>query len=703
MRRILVWLSLLVLTARVDAQQPVRYVHDGLGRLLAVIDPSADTAVYGYDAVGNLLSIRRYASSTTSIITFSPSAGPVGTTVTISGTGFSPTSGQNTVTVGGRPATVASSAPTEIVVTVPAGATSGPIGVTTLSGSATSATSFTVSDGGVPTITSITPRIGVEGTRVTVSGTNFASDPARNATAFNTRWARVDTATATSLSTSVPVATGSGHITVGTDRGTATSADDFFVPPAPYVATDVAATGRLGPPPASLMLAIDTPGKIGLVVFDGAAGDRVTLNARQATMTSATVAVYGLDQMLLGSTSVTPSGGALNLTLPTTGTYTVLVDPAAQSTGSITLDTGTPDLAPTALTAPASVSTQQVVAVSWTVKNLGTGAAPRFTDTLYLSPSSVCCVGAISLGGWLAPTLPLGSGVSYSQTKSVTIPNVAAGSYYLHVWTDSWAGSGEVYESSETNNTRAVPVVVGVPDLTPTSLAAPTSVSTQQAVSVSWTVKNQGTGAAQRFTDYLYLSPSSVCCTGAANLGSWLAPTLPLAGGASYTQTKTVTIPSVAAGNYYFHVWTDFWGGAGEVYEASDTNNVRTVPVTVGVPDLTPTTLTAPTSLVRQQSVAVTWMVKNQGTGAAQRFTDYLYLSPSSVCCAGATSLGGWLAPTLPLPGGASYTQTTNVTIPNVAPGSYYLHVWTDFWGGVGEVYESNETNNTRALAVTIQ
>jgi subtilase family serine protease len=208
---------------------------------------------------------------------------------------------------------------------------------------------------------------------------------------------------------------------------------------------------------------------------------------------------------------------------------------------------------------------------------------------------------------------------------------------------------------------------------------------------------------AQRFTDYLYLSPSSVCCAGATTLGGWLAPTLPLASGASYTQTRSVTIPNVAAGAYYFHVWTDLWAGVGEVYEVSDGNNVRTVPVTVGVPDLTPTALTAPTSVSRQQLVNVTWTVRNQGTGAAQRFTDYLYLSPSSVCCTGATNLGGWLAPTLPLAGGASYTQTKSVTIPNVTPGSYYLHVWTDFWGGAGEVYESNDMNNTRSLAVTVQ
>lgn len=37
----------------------VNYVYDALGRLVAVIDPSGDTATYQYDAVGNLLGITR--------------------------------------------------------------------------------------------------------------------------------------------------------------------------------------------------------------------------------------------------------------------------------------------------------------------------------------------------------------------------------------------------------------------------------------------------------------------------------------------------------------------------------------------------------------------------------------------------------------------------------------------------------------------
>ena len=86
----------------------VSYVYDSLGRLLAAVDSSGDTVAYAYDSTGNLLSISRYASSTLSIIDVAPNQGPVGTAVTISGTGFGTTPSQNTVTFNGTAASVTS-------------------------------------------------------------------------------------------------------------------------------------------------------------------------------------------------------------------------------------------------------------------------------------------------------------------------------------------------------------------------------------------------------------------------------------------------------------------------------------------------------------------------------------------------------------------------------------------------------------------
>jgi YD repeat-containing protein len=319
------------------AQQPIQYLYDSGGRLVGVVDPAADTVVYSYDAVGNLLSIARFASTTVSVIAFSPASAAVGATVTISGTGFSTTPGQNTVTFNGTAATVTSSTATELVTTVPSGATTGPIAVTTPSGSASSATSFVVSTSGPPTITGFTPTVGVAGNSITVSGTNYETTPSNNKTAFNVTRpivGRVTSATSTSLSVTVPPTATSGRMSVATAAGKATSTDDFFVPPSPYTAADVVFTGRIAIGGSSVTVPIGSPGKIGLVVFDGTAGQRLNVGVSAITMPHV-VGIYNPD-----GSSNSGINGATELhmnPLPVTGTYLILVDPNGSSTGSVTL------------------------------------------------------------------------------------------------------------------------------------------------------------------------------------------------------------------------------------------------------------------------------------------------------------------------------------------------------------------------------
>jgi len=150
----------------------ISYVYDNLGRVLAVIDPATDTAVYSYDAVGNLTGITRQTSATKSILQFTPSSGPVGTPVTIYGTGFSATPTSNTVKFNGTTATVTTASTTVLTTTVPAGATTGTISVTVAGITATSAASFTVGTGFAPTLSSFSPAVAGYGETVTLTGTN---------------------------------------------------------------------------------------------------------------------------------------------------------------------------------------------------------------------------------------------------------------------------------------------------------------------------------------------------------------------------------------------------------------------------------------------------------------------------------------------------------------------------------------------------
>lgn len=79
------------------------------------------------------------------ITSFTPTSGPVGTSVTITGTNLT---GATAVRFGGVAATTFTVNPagTQITATVPTGAVTGPISVTTPSGTATSSTNFTVTN-----------------------------------------------------------------------------------------------------------------------------------------------------------------------------------------------------------------------------------------------------------------------------------------------------------------------------------------------------------------------------------------------------------------------------------------------------------------------------------------------------------------------------------------------------------------------------
>src|SRR5438046_255433 len=99
--------------------------------------------------------------SAPTITSFTPTSGPVGTLVTISGTNFT---GATTVTFNGVSASFTVTSATTIQATVPTGATTGPLRVTTPGGTATSTNNFTVT----VTLTVTTAGIG--------SGTVTSSD-----------------------------------------------------------------------------------------------------------------------------------------------------------------------------------------------------------------------------------------------------------------------------------------------------------------------------------------------------------------------------------------------------------------------------------------------------------------------------------------------------------------------------------------------
>lgn len=322
-----------------QAQSGTVYIYDELGRLIGVVDPTTETAVYAYDANGNILSISRHNSSQVSIIGFTPNNGSASTNVRIYGTGFSATATKNTVKFNGVQATITSASVTQIVTSVPNGASTGPITVTSPAGSASSTGTFTIGLSKSPTITGFTPNIGSPGTAVGITGTNFQTTVSSDAVRFNLILSSVATATALSIHTSVPTGGTSGRLSVATQYGKATSTADFFAPPSPYLPSDVGFTGRMSSGETKT-LTIGTSRKVGLIVFDANSHHRASLSATNSTFACSrlTISILSPGGVTLASNSMCGSTGFLDTpTLTNDGTYTILAQTSSGATGSVTL------------------------------------------------------------------------------------------------------------------------------------------------------------------------------------------------------------------------------------------------------------------------------------------------------------------------------------------------------------------------------
>ena len=109
-----------------------------------------------------------------------------------------------------------------------------------------------------------------------------------------------------------------------------------------------------------------------------------------------------------------------------------------------------------------------------------------------------------------------------------------------------------------------------------------------------------------------------------------------------------VVIPAnQSAGSYFLIVRADITGGAGEVVEANEANNILVVPLTIARADLQVTSVTAPAVAAAGANVSMTHVVKNLAAapGAAPATTSRLFLSADATlderCPAAATCRSG--------------------------------------------------------------
>lgn len=325
--------------------QTSNYVYDADGRVVAVTQNNGTTAQYTYDALGHLAQTTSVASGQLAIFVFIPTHGEAGTQVTIEGQGFSSSPASDSVAFNDTPATVISASATQIVTMVPAGATTGPISVSTGGNTAVSAMPFVVDDTGLPpSITQVSPTAVAVGSTVTITGTNLAPVSGETAVKLGATGVVLSSASNTQLQFVVPATATGGYLTVITPYGQATSAVPIAVLPANVSLGNVVSSGNATVNGSGVNLAIGAGGQVGVVMFNGVSGNWLSLQLSGITTTASSIgyAVYGPGNTIVSQGSVSSTSPSIHLPqLIASGNYYATFQPSnagAQLTVAVVTD-----------------------------------------------------------------------------------------------------------------------------------------------------------------------------------------------------------------------------------------------------------------------------------------------------------------------------------------------------------------------------
>jgi RHS repeat-associated protein len=204
------------------------------------------------------------------------------------------------------------------------------------------------------------------------------------------------------------------------------------------------------------------------------------------------------------------------------------------------------DLVPTQVTAPTSASPGQTVTVTWHVMNQsGPPATGAWQDSVYLSVTPRITAHSILLGSQTETGGP-NTGVQYDGSRTVPLPAIAPGNYYVLLQVDSL---NQTPDQNRTNNMLAAAgqLTVGLPGLTLGTPLTDAFTAADQDHYYQVTVPAGGT---------LTFALQSTASDGATALyvSRGILPTLHNFQFAAVAnqQNQTITVPQVlTAGTYY--------------------------------------------------------------------------------------------------------------------------------------------------------
>lgn len=371
------WLCLMLLTSGLAYAQSTRYVYDANGRVVATTTNNGASVEYGYNTLGQTGQVSAPLSSgQLAIFSVVPTHGVAGTQVTVQGQGFDSNPANDTVSFNGTVATVLSASTTQLVTTVPSGATTGTLSVKVSGQTAVSAAPFTVDDSGVPpVINQVGPLVVPIGGAVTITGTHLAPATGATIVQMGRRGVMLTSAADASLQYTVPSDAASGFVTVQTPYGVASSSTPVFVLPSNISASNVVSSGYAAANGTGVTLNIGA-GQAGVVLFDATQSPWISLQASNMTTTASSISytVYGPGDVVVQQGSISSSSPSIHLPeLLAEGNYVAVFQPnagSAQFTINVETDAMLTTAAAPRVTASALGQSKRVVLNTIAAQNL---------------------------------------------------------------------------------------------------------------------------------------------------------------------------------------------------------------------------------------------------------------------------------------------------------------------------------------------
>ena len=355
-----------------------------------------------------------------------------------------------------------------------------------------------------------------------------------------------------------------------------------------------------------------------------------------------------------------------------------------------------PDFVANSVTGPNSVTPGGSAAIRTTVCNRGTTVSSGGTVEVYLSADKDITPTDSFVNSMTTLAINPGSCVTVTVNGPAYPPGPSNTTYYVGAILDR---ANNTVELIETNNTRAGSQVgIGnLPDLVPTRITAPASVTPGGSAAIRTTVCNRGTTVSSGGTVEVYLSADTNITTTDGFVGSAPLPSLNVGGCTTVTVNSPVYPPPGASGP------TAFYLGAivdrhNSTQELNETNNTFTGgQIGVGyAPDLYVSSLSAPSTAYAGSPISVSAYVCNQGTTSGGSPVD-VFLSRDTTLDGTDFLLGSVPGPYLN-PGSCAWVSVSGYA--NLPYGTYYVGAIADRYNNVVELIETNNSRTGSTLRI---